>query len=116
MECPLPIDWLDWLEQPSDPRLTEHLEGCRSCQILVSLLRCNELELPALEPPAATAPIAFETPATRPAEGEVWVTAPANADGDRAVVLVLDEQHHEFGRDWYEVAAADTAVERATEL
>src|SRR4051812_9091158 len=106
MKCPLPIDWLEWLQEPPHPPPSEHLEGCRSCQILVSLLGRSELDLPALESPTNATSIAFEAPATRPSEGEVWVTAPADVDGDRAIVLVLDGPHHEFRRDWYEVAAA----------
>jgi transcriptional regulator with XRE-family HTH domain len=116
MECPLPINWLDWLEDPSDPLLAEHLERCPSCQTLVALLRRDHLDLSGPQPPTVSGVTFEESAGAAPDAGELWVTTPADIGGDRALVLVLDDLHEEFDRVWYEVAAADTTIERATEL
>src|SRR6266516_2876218 len=37
--CPLPIDWLEFIEGEGDSELQSHLESCLSCQALVTALR-----------------------------------------------------------------------------
>lgn len=36
--CPLPVDWLDYLEGDGEPQLTAHLADCPSCRALVASL------------------------------------------------------------------------------
>lgn len=42
--CPLPVDWLDYLDGIGDPSLTEHLATCRSCQELVASLKASGVQ------------------------------------------------------------------------
>src|SRR6266851_3267031 len=37
--CPLPVDWLDFLENRPSPVSASHLDGCPSCKALLELLR-----------------------------------------------------------------------------
>ena len=39
MRCPLPIDWLEYLEGTGSSDLALHLSECRPCQILLDRLR-----------------------------------------------------------------------------
>jgi hypothetical protein len=39
MRCPLPIDWLDYLEGAASDALTIHLGKCQPCQRLVADLK-----------------------------------------------------------------------------
>ena len=121
MACPLPIDWLDWLENgSSNPSLAEHAETCVSCRAVLAALRAGipgslaaSLDLTESGPQAV--PLE-EVVGVTPATGDVWVTAAPEEGLNSALVLVLGDSHPEFGRDWYEIAAARTDVENAIEI
>jgi transcriptional regulator with XRE-family HTH domain len=119
MECPLPIDWLDWIEDPRNQLLAVHLESCLSCRAVVALVHtADEPKLRFQEPPKDSAShfLLEDASDISPAAGELWITGPADDDLDRAVVVLLTDRHREFDRDWYEVAGVETTIEQATEF
>jgi len=134
--CPLPVDWLDYLDGEGEPELAEHLAGCRSCQALVASLQAHA---PATVPSDWTDEFVGRTDAVwhedrpaKPAPAEFWFSAadfeldelfvaPAKhskrfsyRDVDRVLVLVLshpDEDH--IG--WVDIVPVLSDVESATE-
>jgi hypothetical protein len=118
MSCPLPIEWLDWLEEGSDPDpLASHLVECASCRALVAAIRGQRVDLQReswLERVdrslGRTLDVAVPTEAVF---GELWLTVAPEPDTDRALVVVLDEGAAEEGHDWYEAAPVSTDTENA---
>lgn len=124
MRCPLPIDWLDWLETgiPDDP--TSHLEDCPSCQSLVARMREASGERVgewfanvSLEQATVWQPHPIEALTL----GRLVLNAPDYAseeidyeDLERLLFLVLDEGREDYGRRWFSVAPADTDIENAS--
>jgi hypothetical protein len=136
--CPLPVDWLDYLDGEGEPELAEHLAGCRSCQVLVASLQA---ETPTTVPTDWTEAFSGRTDAVwhadrpaNPAPAEFWFSAPdfeldeliagevkygktssfAYHDVDRVLVLVLshpDEDH----LGWLDVVPVLSDIEAATE-
>ena len=136
--CPLPVDWLDYLDGEGKPDLTAHLASCRSCQVLVASLRA--------EPPTTvptdwadaftgrTDAVWNEDRPTNPAPAEFWFSASdfeldevvvgetkhgktssfAYHGVDRVLVLVLthpDQDH----LGWLDVVPVLSDVESATD-
>ena len=77
--CPLPVDWLDFLDGVGELELADHLSGCSSCQVLVNSLRHDT---PATVPADWAATFMGRTEAvwhedrpTNPAPAEFWFSA-----------------------------------------
>src|SRR4051794_26294423 len=113
--CPLPVDWLDYLEGPKPDEMTAHLRGCPSCrQVLASLSeQPGRIPEPAWAERFAHAAsgLLAEEEAAGPAVAELWLSASHWSFDDvdyqppeRSLVLVV--AHHgsyENGAlDWYD--------------
>jgi hypothetical protein len=123
--CPLPIDWLEFIEGEGDPELARHLDSCLSCQALVSALK---EESPAddfgdwLSRVDLKDSIVFQPrKVERPSFGDLVSSASSYSAGDisydgldRLFFFVLDNGHEREGSEWFRVAPADTDVENAT--
>jgi hypothetical protein len=123
--CPLPIDWLEFVEDEDDSQLQSHLESCLSCQALVTALRqeasADELGDWLLHIDLGDAVTFQPKRIERPTFGDFVLSATSYANGDlsydgqdRLVFLVLDNGHEREGRLWFRVAPAATDVENAT--
>ena len=122
MQCPLPIDWLEYLEGARSEELTSHLPECRSCQILVDDLQRDlrpQLRLSQL-PSADSWPQWLETQETSAAFGQIWWTTDlpptAKERMARAPVLVMTDMWQEKDRSWCDVVPLFTDIENATSL
>jgi hypothetical protein len=136
--CPLPVDWLDYLDGEGEPELAEHLAGCRSCQALVASLRT---ETPTTVPTDWSEAFTGRTDAvwnedrpTNPAPAEFWFSAAdfeldelivgeakhgktssfAYHDVDRVLVLVLSHPDRDH-LGWLDVVPVLSDVESASE-
>lgn len=123
--CPLPIDWLDFVETGGPDSLSSHLERCPSCQRLVASLRDEakdddlgdwlsgvELGIAVVWRPQQARSLSF---------GQLVLNAARYAAEDaeydqlpRLLFLTLDEGREIEGRRWLRVAPADTDVENAS--
>lgn len=124
MRCPLPIDWLDYLEGERSPERTQHLLECRSCELLVRRL---EGDLPtrgqlriASPPDPESWPRWPEVRSEPVAIGDIrWSGGPAVeqcASLGRIVLLATSHPRQEGGRAWIEVAPLSNDIELATSL
>jgi transcriptional regulator with XRE-family HTH domain len=118
MSCPLPIEWLDWLEEGSDrDPLASHLVQCASCKALVTAIRAQRADLQRelwLERVDRSLRRTLEV--AKPTEavfGELWLTVAPEPATDRALVVVLDEGTTEEGQEWYEAAPVSTDTDNA---
>lgn len=123
--CPLPIDWLDFVETGQPDSLRVHLDECASCRVYVDSLRqqastddlgdwLSEVDLndAARWHPRPVSTIAFAMLVMNAADydsddvsySDVW----------RLPFLVLDDGREIAGRRWFKVAPADTDVENAS--
>lgn len=123
--CPLPIDWLDFVETGQPESLATHLDGCASCRAYVDALRTQAsgdslgdwLDGVALE----DAVVWRARPATSFAFGSLAMNA-SDYDGEdaryhdvwRLPFVVLDDGREIRGRRWYKVAPVDTDTENAS--
>jgi hypothetical protein len=125
MRCPLPIDWLDFVETGAPQSLALHLEDCLSCQRLVASLRAEaggddlgdwlariDLEKAVVWRPRPTESLGFGRLVLNAADYE-------GEDADyhevpRLLFLVLDDGREIDGRRWFAVAPANTDVENAS--
>lgn len=123
--CPLPIDWLDFVETGGPDSLRAHLENCPSCQRLVASLRDEAKDddlsdwLSGIE--LGNAVVWRPQPAKSPSFGQLVLNAARYAGDDteydqapRLLFLTLDEGREIEGRRWLRVAPADTDVENAS--
>lgn len=127
--CPLPVDWLDYLEGEANGAMGEHLSGCASCETLVRTMESH--------PPAVPAPQWIEgvdrpsAPAwkAQPAEGatfgqvclatgagkSAWMTERLNAPlTDALLVLITGDAFEEAGQSWVPAVPLRSDVEDAT--
>src|SRR5215813_6357222 len=78
MDCPLPIDWLDYLEgRESESDLGAHLADCGRCQALVAQLREQSVGVelaPYSGRALENAPRWQEQDRLQAAVGDVWLT------------------------------------------
>src|SRR5436305_1937095 len=100
MRCPLPIDWLEYLEGAVSSDLASHLSTCRPCQILVDELRRDKR--PSLRranlPESDSWPRWNEAKDAVPRFGDIWWTTSslaAHRDLPRIPVLLLSDTWHE---------------------
>lgn len=125
MRCPLPIDWLEFIESGGPETLAAHLDECPSCQTLVASLRSSGdlgdlgdwLSKVDLTQAVVWQPQSIETLRF----GQLVLNASGysgeDADYDdvpRLLFLVLDDWREIGGRHWRAVAPADTDVENAS--
>src|SRR5690242_20420704 len=105
MRCPLPIDWLEYLEGASSDELEAHLTECLPCRLLVEELRREarpQLQLSRLSRPDAW-PHWRETEQTSVTFGEIRLApGPSTATNTlgRVPVLVLSDTWEEKGNTW----------------
>jgi hypothetical protein len=125
LTCPLPIDWLDFIETGEPTALAEHLASCRSCEELVSALRSAEGE----KVGSWQADMDFSRAVRwRPESAATWsfgdlaLSAPSfvddaisYADLNRLLFVVLDDGVEQDGRVWHRAAPVETDVEIAGE-
>ena len=124
MQCPLPIDWLEYLEGRHSDELASHLPECVPCQILVEELRReNRPQLRPLNIPKADAwPHWREVKDGHPSFGDIrWtVTVPTGSGKTesmlRILMLLLSDVWEENGRSWCDVVPVSTDIENATSL
>jgi hypothetical protein len=122
MPCPLPIDWLEYLEGAHSEELISHLPECRPCQLLVEELRRERRPplRPSRVPDVGSWRHWCEIKEQSAAFGEIWWTIglPKSLETamTRVPVLVLSNVWHEKGSSWCEVAPLSTDFERATSL
>jgi hypothetical protein len=123
--CPLPIDWLDFVETGQPDSLAAHLDECASCRAYVDALRTQVsddslgdwLDGVALEDAVVWRP----RPTTSIAFGLLVMNA-RDYDGEdasyqnvwRLPFVVLDDGREIRGRCWYKVAPVDTDTENAS--
>ena len=126
--CPLPVDWLDYVEGDKTEEMTAHLRDCPSCrQVLASLS-----EQPGRVPEPAWARRfshartgrLIEEEMAEPGVAELWLSASHWRFDDvdyeppeRSLVLVVAPHHgsrnNEGGLHWYDIAPVRTDVEQA---
>lgn len=121
MTCPLPIDWIEWLDADRhDKNLRDHLQACRPCTALVQLLEPQVGRGPfqgwrdAVD--LSRAPVIADDRGASASVGDFWLTTEPEAGVDRFLVIVLAGPLAEFGEEWYEVAPVATDVENAFEV
>ncbi len=120
-DCPLPIDWLDFLEGDRNKALEDHLNGCASCQELVRRLEPVKGKSLSLGPyaNALRATLAIEAKsAIRP--GDIWRSAESfngryvqYSGLDRLLLLVLRSVDQAGGSQWFDVVPVFTDPENA---
>jgi hypothetical protein len=123
--CPLPIDWLDYLENEKPAEMEDHLRSCPSCREVLSLLSEQSGNVPS---PAWTEHLVglegaqlTEEKVSDPAPAELWFSAghwtfhdAEYRPPERSLVLVLSEALQETGdHSWYDVTPVRTDVENA---
>jgi hypothetical protein len=123
MDCPLPIDWLDYLEgrEVDDAvGLAAHLADCRRCQALVAELsqQSTGIELtPYTGAALARAPKWVEEERPEIAVGQIWLTVGVGSGKTwtalRQLALVVAARE-EFDQTWFSVAPLTTETELAT--
>src|SRR5882672_12140013 len=121
MRCPLPIDWLEYLEGAGSSDLASHLLKCLPCQILVDELRRDERPSfrSANLPPADSWPHWTEVKEPAPRFGDIWWTVSSVESGrelPRIPVLVFSDTWREKGHSWCELVPLSSDVENATSL
>lgn len=123
--CPLPIDWLDFVETGQPDSLAAHLDECASCRAYVESLReqsaADDLGdwLGSVD---LTNAVRWQPrPATSIAFGLLVMNAADYAGADasyhdlwRLAFVVLDDGREIGGRRWLKVAPVDTNIENAS--
>lgn len=123
--CPLPIDWLDYLEGDRPEGVESHLHACPSCREALSLLEQQPGRVPSEDWAVGLAHLnaarLVEETAAAPAPAELWFSAGEWTFHDaeyrppeRSLVLVLSgslQEDHDLS--WYDVAPVRTDVEEA---
>jgi hypothetical protein len=122
MQCPLPIDWLEYVEGAGSEALELHLHECLSCQLLVAKLKAEHRPiLGAGQIHSASAwPQWAESREVFPKLGDVWWTRLASGAGKtsaiRLLVLVVSDLWKDKGDSWCDVIPLKSDVENATSL
>ena len=120
--CPLPIEWLDFVDGEGSPEMAAHREACASCREVVDSLKhavrlrsdwSTQLRLPRLA-------IQEETKPAEARPGEIWLSLSSfrgenwgYAGVNRLFLVVLDTGPEEAGSGWYQVAPMWTDTENA---
>lgn len=125
VSCPLPIDWLDFLEGDRSAASPGHLDQCPSCREVVSILKARLDQVPRVTGWTE----GIDLHATKPwpekrlpeaRQGEIWLSATSFLEGsfgyrdqNRLPLLVLNHRDRPDGR-WLEVVPVWTDVENAS--
>lgn len=124
--CPLPVDWLDYLEGQQPEDMSAHLRDCPSCRQVLASLSEQPGRIPA---PAwaerfahASGGLLVEEEVSKPGVAELWLSASHwvfdNVEyepPERALVLVVSH-HGSYANEelnWYDVAPVRTDIEQA---
>lgn len=121
--CPLPVDWLDYIEGQTTAELDQHLRECASCTLAVAALTAQDPEL-SDDSWVATLPVLEPVRRERgvePSFGEFYFASgsPQTHAGvpqealDAVVAVVIGDVFNEAGIDWVPVVFARTDVEEA---
>ncbi len=136
--CPLPVDWLEYLQGAEEIPMTRHLEGCGSCRTLVEDLQ-PEQPMPigwATSFVGITDAVWQEDRPAKPAPAEFWFSAPSfqlsngmfpggatsednvfsYSNVDRALLLIIDAptESHDTSY-WLDVVPVLSDIEAATD-
>jgi hypothetical protein len=122
--CPLPVDWLEYLEGVPSEDLSLHLAECRPCQLVVERIRGdlpNRRQVSSAPPPKLGSwPQWHSTRDASPGFCELWWSMPLGTDTapdePRVALLVLSNLWDEMGQSWCEVVPVSTDIENATSL
>jgi mRNA-degrading endonuclease toxin of MazEF toxin-antitoxin module len=121
MQCPLPIDWLEYVEGAKPAELIEHLEACVPCRLLVEDLRRQPRVLLDRKHLASKEWPHWRT--TKPAVpqfGEIWWTARVRSEEElpleRLLIVVISDVWKERGHSWCDVVPLTSDIENATSL
>src|SRR5258708_3886689 len=118
--CPLPIDWLEFLEGDGDPQLKKHLELCVSCQELVRRLEPTMGRSLTIRPNLLHVQpsfVPYDRAVIKP--GDIWLSA-GSFEGhnyryggvDQLLFLVLRSIDDRAGR-WFDVVPIFTDTDNA---
>ncbi|HTA97974.1 MAG TPA: hypothetical protein VK730_10070 [Solirubrobacteraceae bacterium] len=134
--CPLPVDWLDYMQGADEVGMTRHLNDCGSCRTLLGQL---EPEQPATAWAerfhCRTDAVWSEDRPAKPAPAEFWFSAPnfemseakirhadlsihnafSYREVDRTLVLILDTSAESHDSDWLDVVPVLSDIEVATD-
>lgn len=122
MQCPLPIDWLEYVEGAGSEALELHLHECLSCQLLVAKLKAEQRPVLRAGQIRSTSewPQWVESRGISPQLGDVWWTRLAPGGGKssaiRLLVLVVSDLWKDKGDSWCDVIPLKSDVENATSL
>ncbi|MGH2904056.1 MAG: hypothetical protein ACRDK7_10795 [Solirubrobacteraceae bacterium] len=135
--CPLPVDWLDYIQGAREGSMTRHLGACGSCRKLLDQLGSQQPVSTAWaqEFRCRTDAVWGEDRPAKPAPAEFWFSSPSfemdktfddfgipthNAfsysNVDRTLVLIIDtsaSDHH--SDDWLDVVPVLSDIEAATD-
>lgn len=121
MRCPLPVDWLEYLEGTRSPELTAHLAKCLPCQISVQELQREPR--PVLRSswaghawPHWRAAGMDGDDGTAPMAGDLRLLADVAGIGMNIPVVLISDSRSEGAQSWFEVAPVLTDIESATAL
>lgn len=122
MHCPLPVDWLEYLEGEQPSELSLHLASCLSCRLLVDeLQRAERVDLSSgIYPGAASWPRWSTSKTVTPSMGDIYLSNGyehiMEDAGPLVMLLVISNTWHENERMWCEVLPLSTDFENATSL
>lgn len=122
MQCPLPIDWLEYIEEGAQNKdFATHLTDCLPCQLLVNNLSREHRQRLAFRrmPRANDWPQWSIRTSASPIVGNIWLTEPVSTGViqlGRLLVLVVTDVWTEAERSWCDVVPIITDVENATSL
>jgi hypothetical protein len=119
--CPLPIEWLEFLESDDNPGLKQHLATCASCQETIRRLESvkgNSLVVSTTPKPQFSRVADIEGPIQK---GDVWLSA-GSFEGrhyryggvDQLLLVVLRSVDEAGGGHWLDVVPAFSDTENAT--
>ncbi len=134
--CPLPVDWLDYVQGAGDTTMARHLEGCGSCRTLLTHLQSEQPTSTGWAAPflGATDAVWQEDRPAKPATAEFWFSAPGyeqphpilgggippedtiicRRNVDRTLVLIIAAPAHDSS-DWLDVVPVLSDIEAATD-
>lgn len=124
--CPLPVDWLDYLEGEKTEEISAHLRDCPSCRQVLASLSHQPGRIPdpawAARFAHASGALLVEEEISEPGVAELWLSAShwrfdevEYQLPERSLVLVLSypATYESEELRWYDVAPVRTDIEQA---